>query len=147
MLHREKIQNLIDRHLELEKKLSSGSIDKKKFAEISKEYSDLNDIIKYAKEYLNYQKDKDDLHNIINDKGSDEEMREFATSELENLKTNYLINEKKLNCFCFQRILQIAKMRSLKLEQVQAGLKQVFLLRIYLKCMKKLVKKKNGLLK
>ena len=56
MLHQEKIRNLIDRHLELEKKLASGNIDKKKFAEISKEYSDLNDIIKYAKEYLNYQK-------------------------------------------------------------------------------------------
>ena len=95
MLHQEKIQNLIDRHLELEKKLSSGNIEKKKFAEISKEYSDLNDIIKYAKEYLNYSKDKDDLQNIINDKGSDAEMKEFATAELEKIKENYLINEKK----------------------------------------------------
>ena len=45
MLPQEKVQNLIHRHLELEKKLSSGEIDKKKYAEISKEYSDLNDII------------------------------------------------------------------------------------------------------
>ena len=45
MLPREKVQNLIDRHLELEKELSSGRVEKKKFAEISKEYSDLNDII------------------------------------------------------------------------------------------------------
>ena len=95
MLHQEKVRNLIDRHLELEKKLSSGNIEKKKFAEISKEYSDLNDIIKYAKEYLNYTKDKDDLQNIINDNGSDSEMKEFATAELEKIKENYLINEKK----------------------------------------------------
>ena len=86
MLHQEKIRNLIDRHLELEKKLSTGNIDKKKFAEISKEYSDLNDIIKHAKEYLNYQKEKDELQNIINEKGSDTEMKEFATAELEKNK-------------------------------------------------------------
>ena len=57
MLPLEKVQNLIDRHLKLEKDLSSGDIDKKKYAEISKEYSDLNEIIKYAKEYLSYEKD------------------------------------------------------------------------------------------
>ena len=122
MLHREKIQNLIDRHLELEKKLSSGSIDKKKFAEISKEYSDLNDIIKYAKEYLNYQKDKDDLHNIINDKGSDEEMREFATSELENLKTNYLINEKKIKLFLLPKDLADSKNAIIEIRAGTGGL-------------------------
>ena len=88
MLPQEKIQNLIDRHLELEKQLSSGHIDKKKYAEISKEYADLNDIIKQAKEYLSYQKDTEDLNNIITDKNSDLEMREFANTELENLKNN-----------------------------------------------------------
>ena len=99
MLPQEKVQNLIHRHLELEKKLSSGEIDKKKYAEISKEYSDLNDIIKQAKEYLSYQKDTEDLNNIINDKGSDAEIKEFATSELINLKKNFLINEKKIKLF------------------------------------------------
>ena len=52
MLPKDKVQHLIDRHLKLEKELSSGEIDKKKYAEISKEYADLNDIIKQAKEYL-----------------------------------------------------------------------------------------------
>ena len=33
MLPEEKVQNLIDKHHKLEKKLSSGEIDKKKFAE------------------------------------------------------------------------------------------------------------------
>ena len=56
----------------------------KKYAEISKEYSDLNYIIKYAKEYLSYENDINDLNNIINDKSSDMEMKDFARSELEN---------------------------------------------------------------
>ena len=94
MLPHDKVQYLIDRHLKLEKQLSSGQVDKKKFAEISKEYSDLNDIIKYAKEYLSYKKDTDDLNIIINDKNSDSEMRDFANNELENLKATYEINEK-----------------------------------------------------
>ena len=71
MLPREKVQNLIDRHLELEKELSSGRVEKKNFAEISKEYSDLSEIIPHAKEYLNYQKDTEELNIIINDKNSD----------------------------------------------------------------------------
>ena len=99
MLPREKVQNLIDRHLELEKELSSGRVEKKKFAEISKEYSDLNDIINQAKEYLSYRKDLEELNNIINDKTSDDEMKDFATSELETLKSNYEINEKKIKLF------------------------------------------------
>ena len=93
MLPQDKVQYLIDRHVQLEHELSSGEIDKKKYAEVSKEYSDLNDIVKYAKEYLNYHKDLEDLNNIINDKNSDSEIKEFASSELENLKKNYQINE------------------------------------------------------
>ena len=99
MLPQEKVQNLIDRHLKLEKELSSGEVDKKKYAEISKEYSDLNEIIKQAKEYLNFKKETDDLNNIINDKNSDYEMIEFANAELENLKKNYFINEKIIKLF------------------------------------------------
>ena len=105
MLPQEKVQNLIDRHLKLEKELSSGEVDKKKYAEISKEYSELNNIIKHAKEYLNYNKVTDELNNIINDKNSDEEMKEFANSELENLKNNYQINEKKIKLFLLPKDL------------------------------------------
>ena len=89
MLPIAKVQSLIDRHTKLEKELSSGEIEKKKYAEISKEYSDLNEIIKYAKEYLSYEKEAEELKNIINDNNSDLEMKEFAISELENLKNNY----------------------------------------------------------
>ena len=99
MLPQEKVQNLIDRHHKLEKQLSSSDIDKKKFAEISKEYSDLNDIIKHAKEYLNYEKDNEDLNNIINDKNTEVDIREFASIELVKLKNNFQINEKKIKLF------------------------------------------------
>ena len=99
MLPQEKVKNLIERHLELEKELSSGEVDKNNFAEISKEYSDLSEIIPHAKEYLNYSKENNDLNNIISDKNSDYEMKEFASSELENLKKKFQLNEKKIKLF------------------------------------------------
>ena len=43
------IEELILKHSALEKDLSSGNIDKKLFAEKSKEYSDVNEIIDIAK--------------------------------------------------------------------------------------------------
>ena len=49
MLPNSKVQNLISKHSELERELSSGEVDKKNFAEKSKEYSELNEIIKEAK--------------------------------------------------------------------------------------------------
>ena len=50
------IEDLIDKHALLEKELSSSSIDKNSFAEKSKEYSDLNEIIISAKKYMSYEK-------------------------------------------------------------------------------------------
>tara|TARA_Y100001935_G_scaffold174513_1_gene144227 strand:+ start:118 stop:1191 length:1074 start_codon:yes stop_codon:yes gene_type:complete len=122
MLPQEKLKNLIDRHLKLEKELSSSEIDKKKIAEISKEYSDLNDIIKQVKEYLNYEKDTEDLNNIINDKNSDAEMKEFAINELDSLKNNYLINEKKLKLFLLPKDIADSKNAIIEIRAGTGGL-------------------------
>ena len=122
MLPQQKVQNLIDRHLILEKQLSSGEVDKKKYAEISKEYSDLNDIVKLAKEYLSYQKDKEDLNNIINDKNSDKEMKDFASSELQKLKDNYNTNEKKIKLFLLPKDLADSKNAIIEIRAGTGGL-------------------------
>ena len=122
MLPKDKVQHLIDRHLKLEKELSSGEIDKKKYAEISKEYSDLNDIIKQLKEYLNYQKDTDELNNIIHDKNSDPEMKEFASDELDNLKNNHQINEKKIKLFLLPKDLADSKNAIIEIRAGTGGL-------------------------
>ncbi len=122
MLPKDKVQNLIDRHLELEKELSSGEIDKKKYAEISKEYSNLNDIIKQAREYLNFQKETEDLYNIINDKNSDAEIKEFAILEIENLKKNYLINEKKIKLFLLPKDIADSKNAIIEIRAGTGGL-------------------------
>ena len=58
MIPQKTIDELINKHSILERDLSSGKIDKKLFAEKSKEYSDLNEIISDAKKYLSFENDK-----------------------------------------------------------------------------------------
>ena len=94
-----KVQELIAKHSKLEKELSSQEIDKKAFAEMSKEYSDLNDIIKEANSYFDFKKNKDELEKLINDNALDKEMKDLATSELNELEKNNEINEKKIKLF------------------------------------------------
>ena len=90
-----KVQDLISKHSRLEKELSSQQIDKKSFAEKSKEYSDLSEIIKEAVSYFNFQKNKDELENLINDNDTDKDMRDLAISELNELVKNNENDEKK----------------------------------------------------
>ena len=101
----------------LEKELSSGEIDKKLFAEKSKEYSDINEIIDVAKKHISFEKDKQELEKILNDQTSDNELKKMAETELADLNLQYEIDEKKLNYFYYQKMKQIKKTQLLKLEQ------------------------------
>ena len=93
------IEELISKHSTLEKDLSSGEIDKKLFAEKSKEYSDVNEIIENAKKYISFEKDKKELEKILEDNTGDEELKSMAELELTELKSEHEINEKKLKLF------------------------------------------------
>ena len=99
MIPIKKIADLISKHAILETELSLGQVDKKLFAEKSKEYSDLNEIIKEAKEYESFEKDKIELEKIINDNNSEKEMKELAQFELNELIKKNKINEKKIKLF------------------------------------------------
>ena len=94
-----KVRELITKHKSLENELSSGDVNKKKFAEKSKEYSDINDVIKNANEYVNVEKNKSELEKIINDLSSDKEIKSMAESELKEIIKKNDINEKKLKLF------------------------------------------------
>ena len=99
MIPEKTIEDLLNKHSILEKDLSSGDIDKKKFAEKSKEYSDLNEIINEAKNYLSFDKDKMELEKILLDQNTDDELKKMAETELGDLKLKHEQNEKKLKLF------------------------------------------------
>ena len=99
MIPQKTIEELIKKHSSLEKDLSSGNIDKNIFAEKSKDYSDLNDIIEYAKKYISFEKDRTELKKILDDKKTDKELVKMAENELNDLKLQHEENEKKLKLF------------------------------------------------
>jgi len=99
MIPRKTIDEIINKHSFLEKELSSVEIDKKVFAEKSKEYSDLNDIVENARKYISFDKDKKELEKIIGDQNTDQELKNMAEIELNDLKLQHEKNEKKLKLF------------------------------------------------
>jgi peptide chain release factor 1 len=93
------IKDLISKHSALEKELSSAEIDKKLFADKSKEYSDLNEIIEDAKSYAEYENEKKELEKILDDPKSDNEFKTMAEAELTDLKIRHEAIEKKMKLF------------------------------------------------
>ena len=99
MIPIQKVKDIIQRHDELEKELSSGNVEPKLFAKKSKEYSNLGNIVNIAKKYLDFENEKKDLEIILKDKSNDSEMIEMAKKdllEMETIKQNY---EDKLKIF------------------------------------------------
>ena len=80
-----KVKDIIAKHDALEKELSSGSIDSKLFAKKSKEYSNLGSVVQIARKYVNFENDKKDLLNMMQDKTNDQEMIDLAQKDLEEL--------------------------------------------------------------
>ena len=85
MVPKDKVKDIITKHNKLEKELSSENIDPKSFAKKSKEYSSLGEIISTAKEYLNFENEKKDLINIVQDKSNDKDIVELAQKDLNKL--------------------------------------------------------------
>ena len=99
MIPLSKIRDIVSKHTKLEKELSSSQIDKENFINKSKEYSNLNDIIDTAKQFLDFEKNKLELENIINEENNDKDLQNLAKKELNELIDKHEINEKKLKLF------------------------------------------------
>ncbi len=99
MIPKDKVREIVSKHKLLEEELSSNKVDKKNYAKISKEYSDLNEILINAQQYLAFEKNEKDLQKILSDNSSDGEIKDLAKKEIEELNKNKILNEKKLKLF------------------------------------------------
>ena len=99
MIPLEKVQDVVVKYDSLEKELSTGTIDSKTFAQKSKEYSDLGNIISYARSYIKFDDERKELEQILQDKSSDSEMRILAEKELDILKQKKIDHTNKLKIF------------------------------------------------
>ncbi len=95
----DKVKEIINKHITLEKELSAGNIDPKLFAKKSKEYSNLGSIIDTAKSFVKFEDEKKDLENIAHDKSNDLEMIELAEKDLTELLKSKQKWENELKIF------------------------------------------------
>ena len=145
MIPRKTIEELISKHSLLEKDLSSVNIDKKLFAEKSKEYSDLNEVIIDAKKYLSFEKDKTELEKILNDQNSDKEFLKMAEAELRDLESQYKKNEKKLKLFLLPKDEADKKNAIIEIRAGTGGLEASLFASDLFKMYEKVSHKKNGI--
>ena len=99
MIPLQKVKDIIIKYDNLEKELSSGSVNPKLFAKKSKEYSNFGNIISVAREYLNFEKTKMDLEQILKDKDNDTEIVNMAKKDLSDIEKKKEIFESKLKIF------------------------------------------------
>ena len=139
------IEELIEKHSAWEKELSSGEIDKKLFAEKSKEYSDINDIIDVAKKHISFENDKQELEKILNDQTSDNELKKMAEAELTDLNLQHEIDEKKLKLFLLPKDEADKKNAIIEIRAGTGGLEASLFASDLFKMYEKVSHKKNGL--
>ena len=99
MIPLEKVQQIVSTYETLEKELASGDINKKDFANKSKGYSGIREVINQARSYLSFKKEKAELEKIIEDKKSDKDIIELAKNELIQLSKKREENEKILKVY------------------------------------------------
>ena len=99
MVPLDKIKEIITKHDALEKELSTGNIDSKLFAKKSKEYSNLGEIVSIAREYLNFESEKKDLINMVQDKKNDKDIIDLAEKDLALLIVKKEKHENSLKLF------------------------------------------------
>ena len=99
MIPLEQVQQIVSTYETLEKELASGDINKKDFANKSKGYSSIREVINQARSYLGFEKEKAELETIIEDKKSDKDIIELAKNELIQLSKKREENEKILKVY------------------------------------------------
>jgi peptide chain release factor 1 len=99
MIPIDKVENIVSRFNELETILAKPDLKKDEFVSNSKEYSNLNEIISYAKHYLKVLEDLKSTKNILEDKSTDKEFYEMAEKELKDLKQQEEECVKRLKVF------------------------------------------------
>ncbi len=139
-----KVEEIIYKHKQLEKELSESNLDSKSYATKSKEYSNLSEIIKFATEYINFDKNKDDLEKLIDE--NEEEIKELAKIELEALVKKHQKNEIKIKIFLLPKDEADTKNAILEIRAGTGGLEASLFASDLFKMYEKVCNKKKWIL-
>ena len=140
----DKVKDIISKHDELEKDLSSENIDSKLFAKKSKEYSNLGSIISIARDYLNFENEKKDLLNLIQDKSNDRDIIDLAQKDLDELVSKKEKYENDLKVFLLPKDEDDNKNAIVEIRAGTGGLEASLFCADLFKMYEKVCSKKNG---
>ena len=140
----DKVKDIITKHDSLEKELSSGNIDSKLFAKKSKEYSSLGGIISIAREYINFENEKKDLLNMIQDDLNDQEIIDLAKKDLNELIEKKDKYENDLKVFLLPKDDDDNKNAIVEIRAGTGGLEASLFCSDLFKMYEKVCSKKNG---
>lgn len=90
------LDKVLERYDFLKEEMLKNVGDAENFAKVSKEFSDLEDIVNVSKKYKKSVQEITNLEQIINDPGSDNEIKELALEEMKALKASIPDLEKEI---------------------------------------------------
>ena len=138
----DKVKEIIDKHDVLEKELSSGKIDPKFLQKNQKSIQILEQLFK-LQESVNFETEKKDLINLVQDKSNDQEIIDLAQKDLNQLIEKKEKYENDLKIFLLPKDEDDNKNAIVEIRAGTGGLKHHYFVLIYLRCMKKFALK-NG---
>ena len=118
-------------------------MDQKRYAQLMKEYKDLGSVVTKGDEYQTLVNNIEEAKEIISD-GSDAEMTEMAKMEIDEANTRIPELEDEIKFLLIPKDPEDSKNAVVELRAGTGGVKQVFLLEIYLECILNIVKVKVG---
>ena len=92
----DKLDKIIEKHAAIEQKLSAGAVDGQEYVKLSKELSDLNELVEHIKSYKKLKQDIAELEELINASNTERELKEIAESDLIALKKSFPDQEHQL---------------------------------------------------
>ena len=144
MIPLEKGKEIIAQHDSLEKELSSGEVDPKLFAKKSKEDSRLGGVVSIARRFVNFESEKKDLINMIQDKKNDQEIIDLAEKDLNELKEKKDRYENDLKLFLLPKDEDDDKNAIVEIRAGTGGLEASLFCADLFKMYEKVCSKKNG---
>jgi peptide chain release factor 1 len=82
MSFEENLRKIKARHNKLNDQLASGNFEPEEYAEITKEFADLNELVDKINEYENLLNEIEEYKNIVSEGSEDKDLVEFAEEEL-----------------------------------------------------------------
>lgn len=93
----DKLEQILLRHAFLENELATNlNLGRSEFVALSKELSELNEVVEITKEYKKLKKEVQDLEPLIKDPSTEKEIKDFAQEELLKLSKQLPEMEKKV---------------------------------------------------